>query len=627
MIVSCPVCQTRYLRRRRGLAREPGRIVRCANCGHTWHQAAPPEPSRHRNLPEAEGGSNRRSNSRLGRRRPGDPAAPTTRSAFASTEHGPAGARCAGSWPLSFDPCDPRRGCCRPGRGSGDLAARGAALRAGRLCGRAAAGAGLKIEKLAPTRTPDGLIIEGDITNTGKTARDMPRLRVALRDAAEKEVQFKIVDPPQAAAAAGRGHPFQDALRSSRRRRERCCRDLRYPAATRSRQSTGNPCRTANVYCDEPLQSHSRLTGGVRARLDIARHASARCAGLYRISPAARAGAGGPRALLVAYDLAQQGGFRGLDAVGSVPPRPPAAPVRTGRSISGIPNSRASRSSRRLRGAETTRGSVNVQYSFYQRQSRPRWLCGAAARRLMCLSKTIASILFRRPRSIVRDASVIDVGGRTLMPGLIDAHAHITGLSLSPKNVSYPASNIALAAVDYLRHSLMDGFTTIREAGGADYSIARLLAQGEIVGPRLFYSGRALTQTGGGADFRTPDELTDPCGHVSPFSVMSVIADGVDEVRKAAREELRRGASQIKLFASGGVVFPVRSARDPIRVFGGGTECRRRGGRLPQHLCDGPCLYRRRHSAVPEGRCALDRARQFCKRRDGGDDGGSRRIF
>jgi len=155
-----------------------------------------------------------------------------------------------------------------------------------------------------------------------------------------------------------------------------------------------------------------------------------------------------------------------------------------------------------------------------------------------------------------RNATIVDVGGRTLMPGLIDAHAHITGLSLSPKNALYPASNIAMAAANYLTHSLMDGFTTIREAGGADYSIARLLAQGEIVGPRLFYSGRALTQTGGGADFRAPYELTDPCGHASPFSVMSVIADGVDEVRKAAREELRRGASQIKLFASGGVVFP-----------------------------------------------------------------------
>lgn len=72
----------------------------------------------------------------------------------------------------------------------------------------------------------------------------------------------------------------------------------------------------------------------------------------------------------------------------------------------------------------------------------------------------------------------------------------------------------------------------------------------------MFYSGKALTQTGGGADFRTPIEMTDPCGHASPFSVMSVIVDGVDKVREAAREELRKGAAQLKVFVSGGVVFP-----------------------------------------------------------------------
>jgi imidazolonepropionase-like amidohydrolase len=154
------------------------------------------------------------------------------------------------------------------------------------------------------------------------------------------------------------------------------------------------------------------------------------------------------------------------------------------------------------------------------------------------------------------NAKVIDTCGRTLMPGLIDAHAHVTGLSLSPKNISYPASEIVMAAANYMRCSLMDGFTSIREAGGADHALGRLLAEGKIIGPRLFYSGRALTQTGGGADFRTPDEVIEPCGEAGPFSVMSVIADGVDEVRKAAREELRRGASQIKVFVSGGVVFP-----------------------------------------------------------------------
>jgi imidazolonepropionase-like amidohydrolase len=154
------------------------------------------------------------------------------------------------------------------------------------------------------------------------------------------------------------------------------------------------------------------------------------------------------------------------------------------------------------------------------------------------------------------DAKVIDVGGRTLLPGLIDAHAHITGLSLTPKNIAYPPAEIAIASANYLRNSLMDGYTTIREAGGADHATSRLLAEGHIVGPRLYYSGKALTQTGGGADFRTPDEAIDPCGHVGPFSNMSVIADGTNEVRKAAREELRKGATQIKLFASGGVVFP-----------------------------------------------------------------------
>ena len=153
-------------------------------------------------------------------------------------------------------------------------------------------------------------------------------------------------------------------------------------------------------------------------------------------------------------------------------------------------------------------------------------------------------------------AIMIDLGGRTPMPGLIDAHAHITGLSLSPRNIAYSETDIIAAAADYLHSSLMDGFTTIREAGGAGRKIAQLLAQDKMVGPRLFYSGRALTQTGGGADFRTPDESTDAHGHVSPLSVMSVVADGVDEVRRAAREELRRGATQLKIFASGGVVFP-----------------------------------------------------------------------
>src|SRR5215831_5640243 len=103
------------------------------------------------------------------------------------------------------------------------------------------------------------------------------------------------------------------------------------------------------------------------------------------------------------------------------------------------------------------------------------------------------------PKAVdVHDAAVIDVGGRTLMPGLIDAHAHITGLSLTPKNISYPAAEIAVASASYLRNCLMAGYTTIREAGGADHATARLLAEGHIIGPPsvLFRQGADADRRG-----------------------------------------------------------------------------------------------------------------------------------
>ena len=197
--------------------------------------------------------------------------------------------------------------------------------------------------------------------------------------------------------------------------------------------------------------------------------------------------------------------------------------------------------------------------------------------------------------SATAGAKVIDLAGRTLMPGLIDAHAHITGLSLTPKNIAYPQAEIAIASANYLRNCLMDGYTTIREAGGADHATARLLAEGLIGGPRLYYSGKALTQTGGGADFRTPDEEIDPCGHVGPFSNMSAIADGVDAVRKAAREELRKGATQIKLFASGGVVFP---AEGHATRYEYSTRSSRRWSRRPRRAA--PTSWR---TSIPTRAC------------------------
>jgi imidazolonepropionase-like amidohydrolase len=162
----------------------------------------------------------------------------------------------------------------------------------------------------------------------------------------------------------------------------------------------------------------------------------------------------------------------------------------------------------------------------------------------------------------VSDADVIDLKGRTLMPGLIDAHFH--ALAADPdfsKLESMPRSLLHQHARVLLEATLQRGFTTVRDAGGADYGLAMAIKAGLIEGPRLFYAGRALTQTGGHADFRSPEAGHSGvclCGQGS--NVFGTIADGVPEVRRAAREELRKGATQIKIMASGGVSSP----SDPI---------------------------------------------------------------
>ena len=161
-----------------------------------------------------------------------------------------------------------------------------------------------------------------------------------------------------------------------------------------------------------------------------------------------------------------------------------------------------------------------------------------------------------------KGADVIDLKGRTLMPGLIDAHFH--ALAADPdfsKLESMPRSLLHQHARVLLEATLQRGFTTVRDAGGADYGLAMAIKAGLIEGPRLFYAGRALTQTGGHADFRSPEAGHSGvclCGQGS--NVFGTIADGVPEVRRAAREELRKGATQIKIMASGGVSSP----SDPI---------------------------------------------------------------
>ena len=160
-------------------------------------------------------------------------------------------------------------------------------------------------------------------------------------------------------------------------------------------------------------------------------------------------------------------------------------------------------------------------------------------------------------------AERIDVRGRTLMPGLIDAHVHATISTMDLGALARrPITLVAQEARVELEATLRRGFTTVRDAGGADHGLAKALARGLIRGPRLFYSGRVLSQTGGHGDFRPLDDhpaLAACAIHSGPFAH---VADGVAAVRRAAREELRRGATQVKVMASGGVASP----SDPIWV-------------------------------------------------------------
>jgi imidazolonepropionase-like amidohydrolase len=159
------------------------------------------------------------------------------------------------------------------------------------------------------------------------------------------------------------------------------------------------------------------------------------------------------------------------------------------------------------------------------------------------------------------DVVVLDAEGRTLMPGLIDAHVHpaITTLDLASM-VRRQASWIAIETKFILEGMLRRGFTTVRDAGGLDAGIPIAIERGLIRGPRIFRSGRVLSQTGGHGDLEPVSEHPRLCACSIRTSAFSHIADGVDAVRRAAREELKGGAQQIKIMAGGGVATP----SDPI---------------------------------------------------------------
>src|SRR6478609_3272016 len=162
-------------------------------------------------------------------------------------------------------------------------------------------------------------------------------------------------------------------------------------------------------------------------------------------------------------------------------------------------------------------------------------------------------------------AKVIDLAGRTLMPGLIDAHVHvIAGVADLGRNAALPDSLVTVRSLVIMREMLMRGFTTVRDVGGADFGLKVATEEGHFPTPRLVISGKALSQTGGHADFRGRFDDRSAVTTRHRLGALGRVCDGIDEVRRAAREEMKGGADFIKIMANGGCASPT----DPIHFLG-----------------------------------------------------------
>ena len=163
------------------------------------------------------------------------------------------------------------------------------------------------------------------------------------------------------------------------------------------------------------------------------------------------------------------------------------------------------------------------------------------------------------------DTKIIDGAGKTLMPGLIDAHTHLMFETLKQEQIlTSELGFLTVVAVKGANEMLMRGFTSIRDVGGPVLGLKRGIDMGMVPGPRIWPSGAMISQTGGHGDFRLPPELPAcPCSfHFSEQMGAAAIADDPDTVRKRTREQLALGATQIKLMAGGGV----GSSFDPLDV-------------------------------------------------------------
>ena len=187
----------------------------------------------------------------------------------------------------------------------------------------------------------------------------------------------------------------------------------------------------------------------------------------------------------------------------------------------------------------------------------------------------------------------IDGGGRVALPGLIDAHVHVTAYMHDLMGQALkPPSLITAESSRILRGMLMRGFTTVRDAAGADFGLQEAVAKGLFEGPRLFIAGFPVSQTGGHADMRPKGvrnrEMFCTC---AGLGLIGAIADGVGEVRRAVREQVRNGANQIKIMAGGGISSP----SDPLE----GTQFSLEELRAACEEADAANLYAMAHAYSP----------------------------
>ncbi|MCL4765337.1 MAG: amidohydrolase family protein [Hyphomicrobiaceae bacterium] len=154
-------------------------------------------------------------------------------------------------------------------------------------------------------------------------------------------------------------------------------------------------------------------------------------------------------------------------------------------------------------------------------------------------------------------ADVVDCGGRTLMPGLIDSHVHVFLSEVFLRRLEDMPLTLMTARSAVLMKAMLDrGFTSVRDTGGADWGIKSAVDQGLVAGPRLFIAGKAIGPTGGHSDGRRRTDPGTRCHCCNALAYTMGIADGVTEVRRAVREEMRQGCDQVKIMLSGGVASP-----------------------------------------------------------------------